>query len=146
MGGWAQLNLVDVDLARGDVPSAQAALAKGRALLTGLQDVASLALHSRAEACLAHHQGRWDDALRSARSTIQTIGTAMPTAYYLAEAYLVAAEILAAGARAGQAVSHPELRRVARRLDRMSGNFRNVRERAQSLSHGLRRWPPHGTV
>jgi class 3 adenylate cyclase len=138
-GGWALFNLVEVALARADLPGAQAALAEGRALLVGLTDVGTLALQARAEAILAEYEGRWDDALRSARAVISLIDHSMPTAYYIAEAYAVALRVLVAGSSEGYAVSRRELRGAARTLCKLSRNFWNVRAQAKGFARQLLR-------
>jgi len=139
LGGWAQLNLVDVALDRDDIPAAQAELAEGRALLAGRTDLATRILLLRAEAILARHERRWADALRHARDLISEIGTTMPTAYYLADACAVAARVLADGAGAGQAVSRSELQRASRTVRRLARNYWNIRNQAASLDAVLKR-------
>lgn len=141
-GGWALFNMVEIALAKADPAGAQAALAEGRALLADRTDVGSVVLQARAEAILAEYEGRWDDALRSARALINRIDDSMPTAYYIADAYAVAARILMAGSATGQAVSHRELRRTVRMLRRFSRNFGNVRLQAIALDRQLQQRKP----
>jgi class 3 adenylate cyclase len=133
LGGWAQLNLIDVALSRNDLARAQIALAEGRAMLAGLSDQPTLVLMHRAEATLARYERRWMDALRSSRALIDAIGSSMPSAYYIADAFGLACSIVADAARNGQVVSRTELRRCERRLRRLSKNHWDLQRYLQSL-------------
>jgi class 3 adenylate cyclase/tetratricopeptide (TPR) repeat protein len=133
LGGWALLNLMEGALARDDLPGAQTFLAEGRALLVGLKDVPSIVLLACAEAQLAQYEGRWDDALRSARSVVASIGKQAPTAYYLANAFATACHIVLAGMATDQAVSEREIRSYSRRLAILAKTFWNVRSKSEQF-------------
>lgn len=101
LGCWAQLNLVEFALGRGDVAGAEAALARALAIETRAGDTGSVALKQRAVALVRARQERWAEAIAAARAVLDVVRGHPPTAYYMAEAAASAVEVLLRARLAG---------------------------------------------
>ncbi len=138
IGCWAQLNLVDFALGRGDVASASAALDAALAWHTRPDDSTSTLLKARGVAVMRAAEERWDQAVAAARQVLDIVQQHPPTkAYFAAEAFARAVEVLADGRRVqalpAEMVTAADVSRGIRQVRALARNFWHLRARVPFL-------------
>lgn len=135
LGRWALLNLADFALAQDDLDQAQAHLNLAlRPRGTALSVESDLLVH-RTRALVMARRGRWQEAVTAARAALAIRHWQPTNAYYHAEAYATAAEVLVRARLAPLrgAPSRQECQAAVRHVRRLAICFWNIRPRADLL-------------